>query len=80
MALRDPQFDDVCRTTANIAMQSAYDRHAGIDVVSLESAHFDFMQYGVNHIAAKDDISIIGCCYKPPPGSHRTNLIGPQLP
>ena len=67
---RDAQFDNACRTAANIAMQSAYDRHVGIDVVPLEPAHFDFMQHGINHIAAKaarDGITTMGHRYKPPP-------------
>ena len=66
---RDPQFDDAGRTAANIAMQSAYDHHVGIDVVSLEPTHFDFMQHGINHIAAKavrDGIATMGHRYKPP--------------
>ena len=64
-------------------MQSAYDRHAGIDVVPLEPAHFDFMQHGINHIAAKaarDGVATIGCRHKLPSGSRGTGLIGPQLP
>ena len=64
-------------------MQSAYDCHIGIDVVPLEPAYFDFMQHGINHLAAKtarDGIATIGCRYKPLPGSHRTSLIGLQLP
>ena len=67
---RDPQFDDACRTAANIAMQSAYDHHVGIDVVSLEPTHFDFMQRSINHIAAKavrEGIAIMGHRYKPSP-------------
>ena len=69
MGPRDAQFDNACRTAANIAMQSAYDRHVGIDVVPLEPAHFDFMQHGINHIAAKaarDGITTMGHRYKPP--------------
>lgn len=66
---RDVQFDNACRTAANIAMQSAYDHHVGIDVVPLEPAHFDFMQHGINHIAAKaarDGITTMGYRYKSP--------------
>ena len=77
------QFDDVCRFAANIAMQSACDRHVGIDVVFLEPVHFDFMQHGGNLVAAmaiKDGLGTIGCPYKPPPRSLGVGLIGSQLP
>ena len=77
VGLRDPQFDDACRTAANIAMQSAYDHHVGIDVVPLEPARFDCMLHGINHIAAKaarDGIATMGYRYKSlpdPVGSDR---------
>ena len=67
---RDPQFGGACRTAANIAMQSAYDHHVGIDVVPLEPARFDFMLHGINHIAAKaarNGIATMGHRYKPSP-------------
>ena len=51
-------------------MQPIYDHYVGIEVVPLEPTHFDFMQHGINYIAAKaakDGIATMGHRYKPSP-------------
>ena len=65
----DPDITAACRHAAERSMRDEYDDCVGVDIVPLAPDHFDFMQHGVNHVAAhaaRDGITPMGHRYHPP--------------
>ncbi len=58
-----------CRQAAQRASEVEYDRLVSIDIVPLAADHFDFMQHGINHVAAqaaREGLTPMGFRYRPP--------------
>ena len=71
---RTPAVADACRRVAARATRNVYTVPPAVDVTVLDTAHFDFMQHGLNHVAAyaaREGVTPMGDRYKlpkPPPG------------
>lgn len=66
-----PELDTetACREAAQRAVQDVYADSVGVDLVRLDPAHFNFMQHGLNHVAAQaaqDGITPMGYHYLKP--------------
>lgn len=60
---------DACRRVAARAARNIYTAPPAVDVTVLATAHFDFMQHGLNHVAAyaaREGVTPMGDRYKPP--------------
>ena len=58
-----------CVKAARAATVAAYGRSVSVDITPLAADHFDFMQHGINHVAAyaaRDGITPMGYRYRPP--------------
>ena len=58
-----------CVRAAQAATVDAYGHPVSVDVTPLAADHFDFMQHGINHVAAhaaRDGITPMGDFYRPP--------------
>ena len=70
---RTPAVADACRRVAARAARNVYTAPPAVDVTVLDTAHFDFMQHGLNHVAAyaaREGVTPMGDRYKlpkPPP-------------
>ena len=65
----DRNTETACREAARRAVQDVYAHSVGVDLVRLDPAHFDFMQHGLNHVAAQaaqDGITPMGHHYLRP--------------
>ena len=63
-----PTFE-ACHRAADRAVRDAYGRSVSVDITPLAADHFDFMQHGINHVAAhaaREGITPMGCRYRPP--------------
>lgn len=72
---RTPAVAEACRRAAARAARNAYTDPPAVDVTVLDTAHFDFMQHGLNHVAAyaaREGVTPMGDRYKPPkpPSDH----------
>ena len=72
---RTPVVADACRRAAARAARNVYTEPPAVDVTVLGTAHFDFMQHGLNHVAAyaaREGVTPMGGRYKPPqpPSDH----------
>ncbi len=66
---RTPAVADACRRAAARATRNVYTDPPVVDVTVLDTAHFDFMQHGLNHVAAhaaREGVTPRGDRYKPP--------------
>ena len=66
--LGDPIFK-ACHRAADRAIKKEYRHSVNVEIVPLTAHHFDFMQHGLNDIAAKaahDGITPMGNKYRPP--------------
>jgi len=66
---RTPAVADACRQAAARVARNVYTDPPAVDVTVLDTAHFDFMQYGLNHVAAhaaREGVTPMGEHYKPP--------------
>ncbi len=66
---RTPAVADACRRVAARAARNVYTAPPAVDVTVLDTAHFDFMQHGLNHVAAyaaREGVTSMGDRYKPP--------------
>ena len=66
---RTPAVADACRRAAARAARHVYTDPPEVDVTVLDTAHFDFMQHGLNHVAAhaaREGVTSTGHRYKPP--------------
>ena len=71
---------DACRRVAAQAARNVYTAPPAVDVTVLDTAHFDFMQHGLNHMAAfaaREGVTSMGDRYKPPkpPPDHRPETL-----
>ena len=70
---RTPAVADACRRVAARAARNVYTDPPAVDVTVLDTAHFDFMRHGLNHVAAyaaREGVTSMGDRYKlpkPPP-------------
>jgi len=70
---RTPAVADACCRAAVRAVRNVYTDPPAVDVTVLDTAHFDFMQHGLNHVAvhaAREGVTPRGNRYKlpkPPP-------------
>ena len=58
-----------CVQAAKAATVGEYGRSVSVDITPLASDHFDFMQHGINHVAAhaaREGITPMGDVYRPP--------------
>ena len=65
----DRDTETACRQAAQRAVQDVYANSVGVDLVRLDPAHFNFMQHGLNHVAAQaaqDGITPMGYHYLRP--------------
>ena len=72
---RTPAVAEACRWAAARAARNVYTDPPAVDVTVLDTAHFDFMQHGLNHVAAyaaREGVTPMGDHYKPPqpPSDH----------
>ncbi len=66
----DRDIETACREAAQRAARDVYADSVGVDLVRLDPAHFNFMQHGLNHVAAEaaqDGITPMGFHYLRPP-------------
>ena len=66
---RTPAVANACRQAAVQAARNVYTDSLAVDVTVLDTAHFDFMQHGLNHVAAyaaREGITPKGDRYKRP--------------
>ena len=66
---RTPAVADACRQAAARVARNVYTDPPAVDVTVLDTAHFDFMQHGLNHVAAhaaREGVTPMGDRYKPP--------------
>lgn len=70
---RTPAVANACRRISAQAARNVYTAPPAVDVTVLDTAHFDFMQHGLNHVAAyaaREGVTSMGDRYKlpmPPP-------------
>lgn len=66
---RTPAVADACRRVAARAARNVYTAPPAVDVTVLDTVHFDFMQHGLNHVAAyaaREGVTSMGDLYKLP--------------
>ena len=64
---RTPAVADACRQAAARVARNVYTDPPAVDVTVLDTAHFDFMQHGLNHVAAcaaREGVTSKGVRYK----------------